>query len=323
MADLNEIRKPLADEWQRFEALLDTAFDSPDALLQSALNHVAKSKGKQLRPTLTLLSAQVAGQINARTHLAAASFEVLHTASLLHDDVVDCTDQRRGLPSVNARYGNQTAVLVGDYLLTKSMGFMSRTESMDLMRCLVELGKDTTRGELLQQQNAFTLADESVYYEIIRLKTASLFAHCALAGALSAGATPEKVDALQHFGENLGICFQIKDDIFDYTPQANIGKPTLNDLREGKFTLPIIQAIKNADETAKKRIVDIAKNADEIAKNGTWVQQFVLQNGGIDYANEKMDYFRAKALDCLAIFPENNARNALAALLDFALERNN
>lgn len=323
MADLDEIRKPIANEWHDFETVFDTAFQSPDPLLQSAMRHIAQHKGKQVRPTLTLLAAKMAGEINRKTHLAAASFEVLHTASLLHDDVVDCTDKRRGILSVNARFGNQTAVLVGDYLLTQSMEFMVQSASLELVQCLVDLGKEVTRGELLQLQSAYQPAGESVYYETIRRKTAALFANCALAGALSAGATQEQAEALRAFGENLGICFQIKDDIFDYTPQARIGKPTLNDIREGKFTLPLIHAIDNAPETEAKRIVEMVKNADENAENSMFIHQFVEQFHGIAYAYEKMNVFRRKSLDCITIFEDSEAKQSLQRLLDFVLERNN
>lgn len=323
MADLNEIRKPIAAEWRKFETLFGSVFQSRDTLLQTALDHVAQRKGKQIRPTLTLLAAQAAGGINASTHLAAAAFEVLHTASLLHDDVVDCTDERRGRPSVNARFGNQTAILVGDYLLTKSMELMVQTESLNLVQCLVELGKETTRGELLQLQNAYQPAAEPVYYETIRRKTAALFANCALAGALSVGATPQQAEALRGFGENLGICFQIKDDIFDYTPQAHIGKPTLNDIREGKFTLPLIHAMQRAPEAEAKRIVEMTKNADEMAENSIFIHQFAEQYGGIGYAHGKMEGFRQKSLDCLAVFADSDTKQSLRRLLDFALEREN
>ncbi len=323
MVELNEIRKPIANEWHTFETLFETAFQSHDTLLQSALSHVMRRKGKQIRPTLTLLAAQLAGNINARTHLAAAALEVLHTASLLHDDVVDCTNERRGCSSVNAQFGNKTAILVGDYLLTKAMELMVRTDALNLVKCLAELGKEITRGELLQLQNAYQPADETVYYETIRRKTAALFACCTLTGALSVGATPQQVEALHHFGEHFGICFQIKDDIFDYTPQAHIGKPTLNDLREGKFTLPLIYAMRQAPETETKRIVEMAKNADEIDQNKTFVQQFVAQYGGIAYAHQKMNEFRQKSLDYLAIFDDSDTKQSLCQLLDFALEREN
>ncbi len=323
MVELNEIRKPIANEWQKFETLFADAFQSHDPLLHSALSHVAGCKGKQIRPTLTLLAAQMAGGINIKSHLVAAAFEVLHTASLLHDDVVDSTNERRGRSSVNAQFGNKTAILVGDYLLTKSMELVVRAENLNLVRCLAELGKEITRGELLQLQHAYQPTDEAAYYEIVRCKTATLFANCALAGALSAESTPQQIEALQKFGGNLGICFQIKDDIFDYTPQAHIGKPTLNDIREGKFTLPLIYALKCAPEADAKQVVDIVKNADEIDKNRTFIQQFVEQNGGIDYAQQKMDEFRQKSLDCLAIFADSDTKKSLLQLLDFVLEREN
>ncbi len=321
MSNLDTIKLPIANEWQEFETMFSAVFESSDALLSAALAYVKQRKGKQIRPILTLLSAKIAGEITQKTHLAATALEVLHTGSLLHDDVVDETHERRGVPSLNSKFDNRTAVLVGDYLLTKSMNCMAQTHHDDLITCFVNLGEEITRGELLQLQNAFKPTAEHAYFETIRRKTAALFATCTLSGAISANATPEHQTALQLFGENLGICFQIKDDIFDYTPQTQVGKPTLNDIREGKFTLPIIHAMKKASENDKNRIFEIAKNADLIEENREFLYQFVEENGGLIYAQQKMEEFRQKAIDCLTIFPDSETKKSLLDVLEFVLER--
>ncbi|MGN0187287.1 MAG: polyprenyl synthetase family protein [Paludibacteraceae bacterium] len=323
MPTLNDIKQPIAVEWNDFEALFSTVFQSTDTLLNTALQYVHRRLGKQIRPLLTLLAAKTVGNIGHATHLAATALEVLHTASLLHDDVVDAANERRGMPSVNSRFDNRTAVLVGDYLLTKSMDYIAQTRHQELLQCLVELGKEITRGELLQLQYAYRQPTEANYYEIIRRKTAILFAICMQAGAISVGASPEQSAQLYAFGENLGICFQIKDDIFDYTPQAQVGKPTLNDLREGKFTLPIIYAMKQQPEAEAAHIVEIAKNSDFIEKNSEFLYQFVAQNGGIEYAQQQMGYFRRKAIACLEDFADSAAKKSLFDILDFVLQRPN
>lgn len=323
MPNLNDIKQPIAAEWNAFEAQFSSIFQSADTLLDTVLRYVHQRQGKQIRPILTLLAAKLTGTISQSTHLAATAMEVLHTASLLHDDVVDAADERRGMPSANNRFDNRTAILVGDYLLTKSMDCIEQTHNDKLLQCLVVLGKEIARGELLQLQYAYRQPTEVHYYEIIRRKTAVLFAICMQAGAISAGASSEQAEKLYAFGENLGICFQIKDDIFDYTPQAKVGKPTLNDLREGKFTLPVIHAMEQASEAEAARIVEIAKNGDLIEKNSDFLYQFVAQNGGIAYAQQQMAAYRRKALDCLADFADSTEKKSLCDILDFVLQRPN
>lgn len=323
MPTLNDIKQPIAAEWDTFDALFSSVFQSTDTLLNAALRYVHQRRGKQIRPILTLLAAKTIGCINQATHMAATALEVLHTASLLHDDVVDAADERRGMPSVNRQFDNRTAVLVGDYLLTKSMDCIAQTNNHDLLQCLVTLSKEITRGELLQLQYAYQQTTEEHYYEIIRRKTAILFAICMQAGAISAGATPEQCAKLYAFGENLGICFQIKDDIFDYTPQAQVGKPTLNDLREGKFTLPIIHAMEQVGKTTSAHIVEMAKNNDLIDKNKDFLYDFVAQNDGIEYARQQMEVYRSKAMDCLADFADSTEKKSLCDILDFVLQRTN
>lgn len=321
MNQVELIKAPIIEDLKQFEALFATAFNVSDNLLDSVLTHLQQRKGKQIRPILVLLSAKLCGKINEKTYLVAAAFEMLHTASLIHDDVVDNTFERRRQPSVNALFNNKTAVLVGDYLLTTSMDFMARAENLELTNCLVELGREITMGELLQLQNAYKEADEKNYYTIIRKKTAILFALCMQGGAVSTGANADEKKMLREFGENLGICFQIKDDIFDYTPKADIGKPIFNDIREGKITLPLIHALTKASENERKTVSEIIKNGDFIDTNITFLHELVSRYQGIDYAEKKMEEFRTKACNCLNDFADNDVKKALLATLDYVLVR--
>jgi len=321
MNEVELIKAPIIEDLKQFEALFATAFDTSDNLLGSVFTHLQQRKGKQIRPILVLLSAKICGQINEKTYFVAAAFEILHTASLIHDDVVDNTFERRRQPSINALFNNKTAVLTGDYLLTTSMDFMARAHDFELTNCLVELGKEITVGELLQLQNAYKEANENHYYEIIRKKTAILFALCMEGGAISTKGSEEQKRTLRAFGENLGICFQIKDDIFDYTPKADIGKPIFNDIREGKITLPLIHALTKASENERKKISEIIKNSDLIDKNISFLDELVKRYQGIEYAQKKMEEFRTKAYNCLIDFPNNDVKQALLATLDYVLVR--
>jgi len=321
MNEVELIKAPIIENLEKFEALFATAFDTSDNLLGSVFNHLQQRKGKQIRPILVLLSAKLCGKINEKTYLVAVAFEMLHTASLIHDDVVDNTFERRRQPSVNALFNNKTAVLVGDYLLTTSMDFMARAHDFELTNCLVELGKEITVGELLQLQNAYKEANENNYYDIIRKKTAILFALCMEGGAISTKGSEEQKRTLRAFGENLGICFQIKDDIFDYTAKADIGKPIFNDIREGKITLPLIHALTKASENERKTISEIIKSGDLIDKNISFLDELVKRHQGIEYAQKKMEEFRTKACNCLNNFADNDVKKALLATLDYVLVR--
>ncbi len=321
MNEVELIKAPIIEDLKKFETLFATAFDVSDNLLKSVLSHLQQRKGKQIRPILVFLSAKMCGEITENTYFVAAAFEMLHTASLIHDDVVDNTFERRRQPSVNALFNNKTAVLVGDYLLTSSMEFMSRAQNLELTNCIVELGKEITIGELLQLQNAYKEASETSYYDIIRKKTAILFALCMEGGAISVGGSDEQKKTLRAFGENLGICFQIKDDIFDYTPKADIGKPIFNDIREGKITLPLIHALSKASDSERKTVFEIIKNNDLIDKNLDYLNDLVKRYEGIEYAQKRMEEFRKKASDSLSDFPENDVKKALLATLDYVLVR--
>lgn len=320
MPNLDDIKQPIATEWLDFEQTFDTAFCGNSVYENLVLSYIKQRKGKQLRPILTLLSAKICGEIGKKSHLAAAALEVLHTSSLLHDDVVDNATARHGQPSVNVQFDNRTAVLVGDLLLTKAMNFMTQTADCQMIDTLVRLGNEIAHGELLQLELAHKIPAESEYFDIIKAKTAILFASCMHLGAISANCTEKSRLAAEQFGMNLGICFQIKDDIFDYTPQANIGKNTLSDIREGKFSLPMIHAIEN-EPSAKNRIVEISKSAEKIEENSEFLFDFVARNGGLDYANQKMAEYRQKAIENLSIFPDSTEKKSLVRLLDFVLER--
>ncbi len=321
MNQVELIKAPITEELKQFEALFATAFNVSNDLLASVLTHLQQRKGKQIRPILVLLSAKLCGEINQNSLYVAAAFEMLHTDSLIHDDVIDNTFERRRQPSVNALFNNKTAVLVGDYLLTTSMDFIARTENLKLTKCLVELGKGITVGELLQLQNAYKKTTETDYYAIIRKKTAILFALSMQGGAISTGGTDAQQKALRTFGENLGICFQIKDDIFDYTPNADIGKPIFNDIREGKKTLPLIYALNQASETERKTVTEIINSGDLNDTNIILLHELVSRYQGIEYAEKQMEEFRIKACNCLNNFADDDVKKALLATLDYVLVR--
>ncbi len=322
MTSIDNIKLPIATEYEEFKFLFNNAFSSGDILLNKVLKHVSLQRGKHVRPIFTLLCAKLCGTPNTNTYRLTAAYELLHTASLIHDDVVDNTMQRRGMASANSLFDNKTSVLVGDYLLTKSMEMITDTEIMELYRLLSQLGATLSRGELLQLQHAFTVPSEAQYIEIIKKKTAVLFTICAKSAAISVDATGEQKEALEQFAENLGICFQIKDDIFDYTPNAQIGKPTLNDIREGKITLPLLHAINQLES-------DEADHLLETIYNGNLSEEFfynlgalVARHGGIEYAYSRIEHYRDLALAQLDKFDDTPARRALIDMLNYIIVRN-
>ena len=310
----------IINEMEKFNQLFSTSFYSEDDLLNKALRHLLPQKGKQIRPKLTILAAKLCGEVTEHTYHLAAAFELLHSASLAHDDVIDTSLQRRNMPTLNANFGNKTAVLVGDYLVTKAMDFVNRTQSLVLFDHLQKLSMSIVRGELLQHQFSHNFIQESDYYDIIKLKTASLFATCALSGAVSGGGNEQQAQALHNFGEILGICFQIKDDIFDYS-QNNVGKPVFNDISEGKITLPLLHALNFATENEKSKIFEIINNNNISADDKDFVMNLIIKHKGVDYAKKQMQIFREKAVDCLEIFDNSPIKNLLIEMLDFAIER--
>lgn len=321
---LSLIKKPIERELQDFIFMFNESLYHDDGMLSQALLHIRNRAGKRMRPMLILLMAKNFGVVTNTTQCAAVGLELLHTASLVHDDVVDESSERRGQASVNAVYNNKVAVLVGDYILSTALLYVSRTHSEQIVQYLARLGQTLSDGEILQLSNIQNHdLSEDVYYEVIKQKTAALFEACAAMGALSANAGEEAVDAAKKFGQNLGIIFQIRDDIFDYFDSPDIGKPTGNDMAEGKLTLPVIYAINSTgDEEMKSlalKVKDHTVSKDEIAR----LVDFTKLHGGIDYAEKRMNDFHKEALSFLDDYVADvDIRASLSAYLDFIILRN-
>lgn len=321
--NLSEIRHTMLKEFELFQHNLAASFDNTEGILAHKIfNFVQGKSGKQLRPMLVLLAAQLCGKITKQTHQAAVAVELLHTASLLHDDVVDETLERRGDSSVNAQFGNQTAVLTGDLLLIKAMQHILHCNK-NAVQLFVDLGQKITGGELLQLEHSFTFLSENHYFEIIQRKTAALFSVCLKLGAMTAGASAEMIDKLGKFGEYLGICFQIKDDIFDYTPQAEIGKPTLNDIREGKITLPLMCAVRKATNQEKIQFGEILASEKITDEMVVFVGELVKKYNGTQLATQKMEIVAQQANKILKTLPSSTESEALKMILDYSMQRTN
>jgi len=321
---IETIRQPVDQEFLRYEIAFKEAIETDNALLKSILNYVRTTKGKELRPVLTLLAAGMLGPVNDDTIRAAVSLELLHTASLMHDDVVDQTYERRSKFSVNALWNNRIAILVGDYYLSKSALITGKMETRRITTMLSQLGCDLSDGELLQVSNERKLwIDESAYLEVIRKKTAMTFAFCTQAGAITVNATPEQEESLRLFGENLGMVFQIKDDIFDYFSSGNIGKPTGNDLKEGKMTLPLIFALAHSTNDIKRPFLNMIRNRDFTPENLLKMSLFVRKAGGIEYAEQRMNDFGKIAQQNLKDYPSSPFHRSLIACLEYAMNRTN
>ncbi len=322
MSKLDEIKKPVEHDLNEFEPFFRNEMRSKVPLLDIITNYIYRRKGKQLRPLIVFLSAGLNGKINQSTYVAAGMIELLHTATLIHDDVVDEAYERRGFFSINALWRSKIAVLVGDYLLSKGLLLAIEKNEIELLRIMSQAVKDMSEGELLQIERSRKMdIDESTYYEIIQKKTASLLASCAENGACSVSATPETVQKMKDFGTYLGMAFQIKDDLFDYQPKGIIGKPTGNDIKEKKLTLPLIYSL---SKVGKKEQSEILKLVRESKKNGKAVErvvEFVRVNGGIDYSIYQMNEFRDKAKQILLLYPESAYRLSLEMLTDYIVER--
>jgi octaprenyl-diphosphate synthase len=317
------IRQPIATELNDFKELFDRSLSHSDGLLSQALDHIRQRAGKRMRPMLILLLAKCHGGITEVTQHAAVGLELLHTASLVHDDVVDESEERRGQASVNDVYGNKVAVLVGDYILSTALLNISYTHNDVIVRYLAELGQRLSNGEILQLQNIHKKDfSEEAYYQVIKQKTAALFEACAAMGALSGGAKEEDIEYAKQFGSNLGVIFQIRDDIFDYYDQSEIGKPTGNDMAEGKLTLPALYALNSTQDKEMTEIAFKVKDGtvtkDEIAR----LVEFTKVNGGIDYAEKKMWELHAHSLELLDKEVEDGpVKDSLKAYLDYVIER--
>lgn len=323
MDKLSSLRQPVEQELARYKDLFDSALAHDDDFLGQALSYVRQRKGKMMRPILVLLMAKEVGEVSVNSLRSAVTLELLHTASLVHDDVVDESGERRGQRSVNAVYDNKVAVLVGDYLLSISLLQAAQTNNIRVVEIISRLGGTLSEGEVAQLANIRREEiTEEAYFHIIHNKTAALFAACAELGAISAGGTEEYVENARKFGEIIGLCFQIRDDIFDYYDDASIGKPTGNDMMEGKITLPAIYAIK---QSAREDVHRWAKNVkagcattEDIAN----LVEYTKQNGGIEYAEKRMKALHNEALSLLDKYWHNDSvKAALKDYIDFVVER--
>lgn len=320
---LEDIKSPIAREMQEFEPKFRASMKTRVLLLDTIMSYIVKRKGKQMRPMFVFLSAGACGGISDATFRGAALIELLHTATLVHDDVVDEANYRRGFFSVNALWKNKVAVLVGDFLLSRGLLLSIENNDFHLLRIVTNAVREMSEGELLQIEKARKLdIDEDVYYDIIRQKTASLIASCCAVGASSAGASAELVEKMRTFGEKIGMAFQIKDDLFDYG-EIEIGKPLGIDIREKKMTLPLIYALSRSDRKEKRRIIGIVRNESDKPRKVKEVIAYVKQSGGIEYAVEKMNRFHREALAILDTLPDSDYRKSLRDLVQFTIERSN
>ncbi len=305
-----------------FEQIFRKALASKVPLLDRITHYLVRRKGKQLRPMLVFLSAKLHGEISEATHRGASFIEMIHTATLVHDDVVDDSYYRRGFLSLNALWKNKISVLVGDYLLAKGQLLVTGAGEFKTLELVSDAVREMSEGELLQIEKARKLdIDESIYYEIIRQKTASLIAACCAVGASSAGADAEQIDLMKSFGHELGMAFQIKDDLFDYERISKTGKPTGIDIKEQKMTLPLIRALSDASSSDKRRVMRLVKKESNDPKKVAEVLDFVRSSGGVRYAETVMNAHRAKAFEILAMQGEHPAAEALRALADYVVER--
>lgn len=320
---LSVIKQPIESELNDFNELFDHALTHTDGLLQQALDHIKQRSGKRMRPMLILLCAKAVGEVSDVTLHAAVGLELLHTASLVHDDVVDESAERRGQASVNNLYGNKVAVLVGDYILSTALLHISYTHKEVIVRYLAELGRTLSNGEILQLSNIHSKDfSEETYYQVIKQKTAALFEACAAIGTSSAGADDETVENAKSFGRNLGIIFQIRDDIFDYYDQSKIGKPTGNDMVEGKLTLPVIYALNTANDAEMIALAHKVKDGTVTKEEINRLVAFTKANGGIDYAEKRMWDFHAQSMALLDMDVEDGpVKDSLKAYLDYVIER--
>ena len=318
---IQQIQDPIAQEMGIFEDKFRDFMKSKVLLLDKIMNFIVRRKGKQLRPMFVFLTAGVNGQITEATYRGAALIELLHTATLVHDDVVDDSNYRRGFFSINALWKNKIAVLVGDYLLSRGLLLSIENKDFNLLEIVSNAVREMSEGELLQIEKARRLdITEEVYYEIIRQKTASLISSCCGVGAASAGADEETIKKMLIFGEKVGIAFQIKDDLFDYGT-AEIGKPVGIDIKEKKMTLPLIYALQNTSWLEKKKIIYTIKNQSNKPKKVQEVIDFVKSSGGLEYAVQVMNSYYQEAKNILYTFPESEYKDALAALVAYTIER--
>lgn len=326
MIDIEDIKFPVRDAFISYEQAFTQAMQSEDERLNEVLNYIHAKSGKQLRPIIVLLSAQLCRGVTEKTIQTAVALELLHNASLVHDDVVDSSHLRRGVKSVQAKWSNKIAVLVGDYMLARVINTITDIHNSRILNIVADLGMSLSSGELLQlHANESMWITEKQYFRIITQKTAQLFAVCASAGAESSAATMKQTTALREFGKHLGICFQLKDDIFDYSDAEEIGKPTMSDIRDGKCTLPLLISLTRApkDEAAhiKQIAEDLYQDITDPLNAEQEIKSFVLRYDGIRYTAARMLEHKKSAVEALSIFHDSSTKQALLSLLDYAVNR--
>lgn len=320
MVKLSNIQEVVRDDLEQFESFFKQQLQSPVPLLNAITNHIYRSKGKQLRPLLVFLSAKLNGEVGNKTHVGAALMELLHTATLIHDDVVDDANERRNLLSIKALWDSKSAVLAGDFLFSRGMLVALEYDAFDFLRITARVTKSISEGELQQMDRARKLeTSEEQYFEIIRQKTASLIECCTHIGATSVDASEERVKAMRSYGDLLGTAFQVRDDVLDYL--SGTGKAAGNDIREKKITLPLIYALSKVGKSEQGKIIELVACAQNNSRNVKQVVDFVTANGGTEYANEVTHNYCDRAKKSLDIFPESDAKTALCQLADYVLER--
>lgn len=319
---LEYIRKPILAELESYQQLFRSALQSDNALLSAALEHLTRKLGKMMRPTLVLLCAKEAGTVTEEVMHAAAGLEMLHTASLVHDDVVDESDMRRGQRSVNALFDNKAAVLVGDFITSKALAEVAMTHSLEAVERMAWLGQTLADGELLQlgntQRSTFS---QGAYYDVISKKTAALFSTCARLGALLAGGDAATVELLEHYGHIVGLCFQLRDDIFDFDESLNVGKPKGNDLQEGKLTLPVLYALDGCDDYYRRLALKVRAHETSRLEIQELVD-FTIKRGGVQFAESEMQRLHDEAISLLANLRNREVAQALNRYIDYVVQRN-
>ena len=322
MADLQTIKAPIKAELEKFQSFFKDFLRSNTRLLDLVLFYLYKQKGKQIRPMLVFLTAKLYGEITEHTYRAAALIEIMHTASLVHDDVVDEANKRRSFWSINAIWKNKVAVLVGDYLLARGLQLSITNNELQQLNIISRAVGEMSEGELLQIEKARHLnINEQTYYEVIKKKTAALMVACTIAGATSVGANEQQIELMRQLGENIGIAFQIRDDLFDYETDGVFGKPVGNDLRERKITLPLIYDLQNCTTTEKRHIIKKLRKKEKSDADINQLMQFVKEHGGLEYAQKAMIEFVEKCKSILEQTPDNEAHKSLSDLIDFTISR--
>ena len=322
MPTIKQIQAPIKAEMEVFESKFKSLMATKTPLLDKITNYIVKRKGKQIRPMFVFLCAKLFGEINESTFRGASLIELLHTATLVHDDVVDDANMRRGFFSINALWKNKIAVLVGDYLLSKGLLLAVKNNDFELLSITSKAVEQMSEGELLQIEKARRLdIVEEVYYEIIQKKTASLIAACCAVGCASVSRDQGNIDKMWRFGESIGLAFQIKDDLFDYQKSGIIGKPVGIDIKEQKMTLPLIYALQKTNNSTRKKIIRIIKKHSNDSKKVQEVISFVRGSGGLDFAERKMIEFQANAIEIISSFPESQAKKSLEHLVKHVVER--